>query len=67
MASIRFKTTAITIAEILTAIACVFFASFAIIQGEIDRRSVEIMSLIAQDTKKWRRTWPPTTSTVSCS
>ena len=52
MASIRFKTTAITIAEILTAIACVFFASFAIIQGEIDRRSVEIMSLIAQDTKK---------------
>jgi hypothetical protein len=52
VASIRFKTTAITIAEILTAILCVFLASFAIIQGEIDRRSVEIMDLIAKDTKK---------------
>ena len=52
MHSIRFKTTAITIAEILTAILCVFLASFTIIQGEIDRRSVEIMGLIAKDTKK---------------
>ena len=50
--SIRFKITAITIAEILTAILCVFFASFYIIQAENDQRSVEMMGLIAQDTRK---------------
>ena len=49
MHSIRFKITAITIAEILTAMLCVFLVSFSIIQAENDRRSVEMMDVIAQD------------------
>lgn len=52
MHSIRFKITAITIAEILTAMLCVFLVSFSIIQAENDRRSVEMMDVIAQDTQK---------------
>ncbi len=52
MHSIRFKITAITIAEILMTILLVFMASFFIIQSENDRRSVEMMDLIVQDTQK---------------
>lgn len=52
MHSIRFKAIAITIAEVLTAVLCVFFVSFLIIQAEIDKRSVEMMNLIAQDARK---------------
>jgi hypothetical protein len=50
--SIRFKVTAITIAEILTAMLCVFVASYYITQSENDRRSVEMMDLVVQDTSK---------------
>ena len=50
--SIRFKITAITVAAILTTILCVFLASYSTIQAESDRRSVEMMNLIADDTKK---------------
>ncbi len=52
MHSIRFKITAITISAVLTAIACVFLASFSIIQSENDKRSVETMNLMAADTCK---------------
>lgn len=52
MHSIRFKITAITVAAILTTILCVFLASFSTIQAETDRRSVEVMNLIDQDTRK---------------
>lgn len=52
MHSIRFKITAITIAEILVAIMCVFLISFSIIQTENDRSSVEAMDLMARDTQK---------------
>ncbi len=52
MNSIRYKVTAITIIEILLAILCVYLASFTIIQSENDRRSVEMMDLLAQDTSK---------------
>ncbi|MEE0026580.1 MAG: EAL domain-containing protein, partial [Atopobiaceae bacterium] len=52
MHSIRFKVTAITIAEILTAMLCVFVASYYITQSENDRRSVEMMDLVVQDTSK---------------
>lgn len=52
MHSIRFKTTAITIAEILTGMLCVYLVSFLIIQAENDRRSVEMMDLLVQDTSK---------------
>lgn len=48
--SIRFKTTAITIAEILLAMLCVYLASFFIIQAENDRSSVAMMDLLAQNT-----------------
>ncbi len=50
--SIRYKATAITIIEILTAILCVFLASFCITQTENDRRSVEMMDLLVHDTSK---------------
>lgn len=52
MHSIRYKATAITIAEILTAMLCVFLASYTIIQAENDHRSVEMMDLLVQDTGK---------------
>ncbi len=52
MHSIRYKVTAITIVEILLAILCVYLASFRIVQSENDRRSVEMMDLLAQDTSK---------------
>ena len=52
MHSIRTKITAITIVEILTAILLVSLVSFSIVQAENDRRSVEMMNLIAQDTRK---------------
>ena len=52
MHSIRYKVTAITIVEILLAILCVYLASFSIVQSENDRRSVEMMDLLAQDTSK---------------
>ncbi len=52
MHSIRFKVIAITIAAVLTAVVCVFLASYKIIQGEIERNSVEMMDLIVQDSRK---------------
>lgn len=52
MNSIRYKVTAITIIEILLAILCVYLVSFTIVQSENDRRSVEMMDLLAQDTSK---------------
>lgn len=50
--SIRYKTTAITIIEILLAIFCVYVASISIVQAENDRRSVAMMDLLADDTAK---------------
>ena len=52
MRSIRVKITAITVAAILTGILTVFAACFTTIRAENDRRSVETMNLIAQDTEK---------------
>ena len=52
MHSIRFKTIAITIAAVLTAVLCVSLASLRIMQSETDRRSVEFMNLMAQDAQK---------------
>lgn len=52
MHSIRFKITAISIVVTLAAILCVFAASLSIIRAESNRRSVEMMNLIAQDTQK---------------
>ncbi|MDO4796834.1 MAG: EAL domain-containing protein [Coriobacteriales bacterium] len=52
MHSIRFKAIAITIAAVLTAVLSVSVASFLIIQTEIENRSVEMMNLIAQDSRK---------------
>ncbi len=52
MHSIRFRITAITIAEILTTILCIFLVSFSIIQTQSDTSSVEMMDLIAKDTRK---------------
>lgn len=52
MHSIRYKATAITIAEILATILCVYVASFSVIQAENDLRSVEMMDLLVQDTGK---------------
>ena len=49
--SIRFKITAITVAAILLAILAVFGASYYSIHAETDRRSVEIMRLIGENTK----------------
>ncbi len=49
--SIRFKITLIAVLAILTAIICIFAASYPSIQSESDRRSVEIMNLIGEDTK----------------
>ncbi len=50
--SIRFKVIAITIVEILTAMFCVYFISSSIIHAENNRRSVEMMDLLVQDTGK---------------
>lgn len=52
MHSIRFKITAITIAAILTTIACVFAVSYTTLHAENDRITVGMMNLIGQDTKK---------------
>ena len=52
MRSVRFKITAIAIVAILAAILCVFLASLSTLQAENDRRSVEVMNLIAQDSRK---------------
>lgn len=52
MHSIQFKTTAITIAAILTTILAVFAACFSTVRNETDRSSVETMNLIAQTTQK---------------
>ncbi len=52
MHSIRYKITALTIGAILTAILCVFLASLSTVRTESDRRSVETMNLICQDTAK---------------
>ena len=52
MHSIRFKIAAVTVGAILTAMMCVFLVVFSTIQADDDRRSVETMGLIAQDTKK---------------
>ena len=52
MHSIRTKITAITIVEILVAILLVSLVSFSIVQAENDRQSVEMMSLVARDTRK---------------
>jgi diguanylate cyclase (GGDEF) domain len=49
--SIRFKITAITVAAILVAVLSVFAASYPTIRDETNRRSVEIMRLIGEDTK----------------
>ena len=51
MHSIRFRITAITIAAILTTIISILAVCNVTIQSENDRRSVEIMNLISQDTK----------------
>ncbi|MBQ7487320.1 MAG: HAMP domain-containing protein, partial [Clostridia bacterium] len=48
--SIRVKITAITIAAIITTILSIFAASSFTIQVDTDRRSVEMMNLIARDT-----------------
>ncbi|MDO4797043.1 MAG: EAL domain-containing protein [Coriobacteriales bacterium] len=50
--SLRFKMTAFTIGAILTAILCVFLASFSTISAETDRRSVETLNLIGQNTEE---------------
>ena len=52
MHSIRFKIAAVTVGAILTAILCVLIVSFGTVQAENDRKSVETMRLLAQDTKK---------------
>ena len=52
MHSIRFKIVAISVGGILTAIMCVFLASYYTIHAEIDQRSAESLNLIGQDTKK---------------
>lgn len=49
--SIRFKITAITVTAILFAILAVFGASYYSIHTETDRRSVEIMRLIGENTR----------------
>ncbi len=51
MHSIRFKITAITIAAILTTIITILAVCSVTIRSENDRRSVEIMNLISQETK----------------
>ena len=51
MNSIRFKITAITVAAILVAILSIFAASYSPVQSETDRRSVEMMRLIGENTK----------------
>lgn len=52
MHSIRVKITAITIVAILTSVLSVFAACYSTIKAQNDRRSVEMMNLIAQDTGK---------------
>ena len=50
--SIRSKITAITILAILTTVLAIFLACYSTVRVENDRRSVEIMNLIARDTGK---------------
>lgn len=52
MHSIRTKITAITLAALLTTILSVFVVGFTTIRAENDRRSVEMMNLLCQDTQK---------------
>ena len=52
MHSIRFKITAITTAALVVAVLSVFLVSYSVVRAENDRRSVEMMDLIAQDTRK---------------
>ena len=47
--SIRLKVILITIIAILTAVLCVFAVIYSMMQTENDRRSVEMMNLIAED------------------
>ena len=49
--SIRFKITAITVAAILVAIFAIVSASYSSTQQEAERRSVEVMRLIGENTK----------------
>ena len=49
--SIRFKITAITVAAILVAILAIVSASYPPTREETDRRSVEVMRLIGENTK----------------
>ncbi len=49
--SIRFKITAITVLAILTAILTIFAFTYPSIRSETDRRSVETMRMVGQDTK----------------
>ena len=51
MHSIRFKITAISVAVILATVLSVAAVCFFPIRAEADRRSVEIMRLIGQDTR----------------
>ena len=52
MHSIRSKITALTIIAIITTVLCVLAVSFFTLKEKNDRESVEMMNLIAQDTKK---------------
>ena len=52
MHSIRFRITAVTVAAILTTILSVLGACAYTIRQESDRKSVEIMTLISEDTRK---------------
>ena len=52
MRSIRVKITAITVVAILTGILSVFITGYFTIRAENDRRSVETMNLIGQNTQK---------------
>ena len=52
MSSIRFKVTAISIFVMLLTILAVFGASYITLQTENDRRSVEVMNLVGQNTKQ---------------
>ena len=52
MHSIRVKITAITIVAILTSLLCAFTACYFPLRESNDRRSVETMNLIGQDTRK---------------
>ena len=49
--SIRVKLTAFTVGVILAAALCIVSVCYALFQGETDRKSVEVMRLIGQDTQ----------------